>query len=311
MTDLTAARPKKKTARFHIARHKRLWGLLLISPWILGLLLFKVVPIFSSLSFSFTNFKLLAPKEAQFVGLKNYINAIHNENGWEAMANTAKLALWTIPLETGLSLFLAGLLNSKSLKMKDILRVLFFLPSIIPSAAATYMWQGFINQKTGWLYTLLLGPLGLGEWVRISSRSPTSGLIVLASLWTIGPGILIILGAMQGVPPDVREAATVDGASRLRRFFSITIPMVSPAVFFTMILNLTAVFGGSILLARGRSFNSGLSSYDNYIYTVLFRNFRVGEASALAWIYFVVVVILLLFFFWTSKYWVHYPDREA
>jgi ABC-type sugar transport system permease subunit len=300
----TAARP------YH-SRYKRLWGLLLISPWLLGLLLFKLVPILTSLGFSFTNAFLLEPDETAFVGFRNYLHALTDHNGWTAMWNTALLALWTIPLQTGASLFVAALLNSKRLRMKNALRVLFFLPSIIPSAAATFMWQGFIRPGSGWLYTLILGPLGLGEIVRISSRSPTSGLIVLASLWTIGPGILIILGAMQGIPAEVHEAAIVDGANRLRRFFSITLPLVSPAAFFSLVLNLTAIFGGAILLDRGRAFNSNMSSYDNYIHYVLFRNFRLGEATSLAWLYFLVVMLLLLVLFWTSRAWVYFPDKEA
>ena len=301
MTRRTAARP---------ALHKRLWGLLLVSPWLLGLLLFKLTPILASLGLSFTNTFLLTPNEAQFVGFKNYLAALTDRSGWTAMWNTLRLALVTIPLQTGASLFIAGLLNSRRLVWKDTVRMLFFLPSIIPSAAATFMWQGFIRPGSGWLYTLILGPLGLGELIRISSRSPTSGLIVLASLWTIGPGILIILGAMQGIPPEVREAAIVDGATRLRRFVSITLPMVSPAVFFSLVLNLTAVFGGAILLDRGRSWNSGLSSYDNYIYNELFRNFHLGSASSLAWLYFVVVMGIVVLLFWSSKFWVYFPDRE-
>ena len=292
-------------------RNKRMWGLLLISPWLIGLLLFKLVPILSSLGLSFTDFFLLTPAETRFIGLQNYIYALTDTNGWTALLNTAKLALWTVPLVTGASLFIAGLLNSRRLLMKNTVRVLFFLPSIIPSAAATFMWQGFIRPGSGWLYTLILGPLGLDSLIRISSRSPTSGLIVLASLWTIGPGILIILGAMQGIPYEIHEAGIMDGAGHLRRFLSLTVPLVTPAIFFVVVLNLTAIFGGAILLDRGHSFNSNLSSYDSYIYYILFRTFHLGEASGYAWLFFVVVVILLLVLFWSTKYWVFFPDKES
>ncbi|MBN2387607.1 MAG: sugar ABC transporter permease [Anaerolineales bacterium] len=312
MTSHPIAKPRPAARRRppRQARHKRLWGLLLVTPWLLGLLLFKLVPILASLSFSLTDFFLLTPNEVDFVWFDNYLNVLRDDKTWAALLGTLQLAAWILPLQTGASMLLATLLSSKRLWLKDTLRVLFFLPSIIPSAAATFMWQGFIRPGSGWLYTLILGPLGLGDLIRISSRSPTSGLIVLASLWTIGPGMLIILGAMQGVESEIYEAAAMDGAGWLRRFFSMTLPMVSPAVFFSLVLNLTAVFGGAILLDRGRSFNSNLSSYDNLVYYVLFRTFRLGEASSLAWLFFVLVMILVVILFWSARYWVYYPDRE-
>ena len=102
----------------------------------------------------------------------------------------------------------------------------------------------------------------------------------------------------------------MDGAGWLRRFFAITLPLITPAVFFTIILNLTAVFGGTILLDRGYRFNSDLSSYDGYIHTVLFRTFKLGAASSLAWTFFIFVMVIILALFLTSKYWVYYPDAE-
>jgi ABC-type sugar transport system permease subunit len=302
--------PTRIAARPRHSRYKLSWGLLLISPWLLGLLLFKLIPILSSLSFSFTNAFLLELDKTRFVWFHNYVAVLRDAKTWTALLATLRLAAWIIPLQTGASLLLATLLNSKDLRGKNALRVLFFLPSIIPSAAATFMWQGFIRPGSGWLYTLILGPLGLGDLIRISSRSPTSGLIVLASLWTIGPGMLIILGTMQGIEPEIHEAAMMDGAGGLRRFFSMTLPMVSPAIFFSLVLNLTTVFGGAFLLDRGRSFNSSISSYDDLVYRVLFREFHLGEASSLAWLFFIFVTLLAVLLFWSAKYWVYYPDRE-
>ncbi len=194
--------------------------------------------------------------------------------------------------------------------MKNGLRVLFFLPSIIPSVASLFMWQGFVNPRSGWLNPLFLNPLGLAKFVHFSTRGSTPSLMILATFWSIGPGFLIILGAMQGIPTDVFEAALVDGATRMRRFFSITLPMVTPAIFFTMILNLTAIFGGAILMDRGNNFNSSLSSVDSYLYYILFDTFRLGSAASLAWIFFIFMLILVVILFITSKYWVYFPDRE-
>jgi ABC-type sugar transport system permease subunit len=303
----------KKSARprpLHQARYKRLWGLLLISPWLIGLAIFKLIPILASLWLSFTNFFLLTPHEARFVGFKNYISIFTDPNVSKVLLRTINLALIIIPVQLCASVFMAALLSSDRLKMKNALRMLFFLPSIIPSVAATYMWRGFVNTKTGWLYTLILNPLGLSHLINLSSRNSGQTLFVLSSLWALGPGMLIIIAAMQGIPSEVREAALVDGASRLRRFFSITIPMVSPAIFFTLILNLTAVFGGAILLDRGHTFNSNMSSFDSYVYYILFTTFRLGSAAALAWVFFIFVIILVLILFRTSKYWVYFPDSD-
>jgi multiple sugar transport system permease protein len=172
------------------------------------------------------------------------------------------------------------------------------------------MWQGFTNARSGWLNALFLNPLGLSKYIHFTNRGDTPSLLILATLWSIGPGFMIIMGAMQGIPLEIFEVALVDGANRLRRFFSITLPLVTPAIFFTLILNLTAVFGGAILLDRGYSFNSNLSSVDNYLYFILFNTFRLGSAASLAWIFFIFLLLLVLVLFTTSRRWVFFPDRD-
>ena len=172
------------------------------------------------------------------------------------------------------------------------------------------MFEGFFDPRSGWLNRLILGPLGLEGLVRLSWRDEGQTLFIITSLWMIGPSLLIMMGAMQGIANEIYEAARVDGASRLRSFFAITLPLVSPAIFFSLILNLTAVFGGSILLDRGYTFDSSQSSYDGYVYFYLFRLFRLGAASSLAWIFFGLVMSVVALLFVTSKYWVFYPDRE-
>ncbi len=134
---------------------------------------------------------------------------------------------------------------------------------------------------------------------------------MFSSLWTIGPGMLIMMGAMQGISSDIYESALMDGAGRLVRFFKITMPLITPAIFFSLVLNLTAVFGGAILLDRGSTFRGiDLSSYDAYVNFELFDMFHLGYASSLAWVFFIFVMIVVLILFRTSKSWVYFPDRE-
>jgi multiple sugar transport system permease protein len=289
----------------------RYWGLFLISPWLLGLVLFKLVPILASLTLSLTDFYLLEPKLVQFVGLENYLSVLKDENARTALLQTLLLALVVIPVQTGGSIFLAALLSHPRLRHRETLRALFFIPSLIPATATMFMWQGFVNPTSGWLNRLILGPVGLSFLNQLYSRNGGTGLFILSSLWGVGPGFLILLSAMQGIAPEIHEAARIDGASRLRHFFSITLPLISPAIFFTLIINLTAVLGGAVMLDRGNNFNKAVSSYDAYIYYILFGIFRLGQASSAAWIFFLLVLILVLGLFGFSKYWVYFPDREA
>jgi multiple sugar transport system permease protein len=292
-------------------KYKRLIGLMLISPWLLGFIIFKLVPILSSLVFSFTDFPLLTPQETQYSGLNNYLFIFRDVTAGRVLIETLKLAAIIIPLQTFSAIFIAALLSSKDLLMKDTVRALFFLPSIIPGFAAALMWQGFVNPSTGWLNRVLLNPIGMPWLNYFSSRGGSEALFILSSLWTLGPSILIMMGSMQGIHPEIYEAARIDGANRFIRFFRITIPMITSAIFFSLILNLTAVLGGAILLDRGNTFRGAdFSSYDGYVRYVLFDTLQMGYAASLAWVFFIIVIIIVLILFGTSKSWVYFPDRE-
>lgn len=298
---------KKKSRSFGEGRY---WGLLLIAPWLIGLLLFQLIPILTSFYYSLTDFYLLEPAATEFVGLRNYIGLFSDPNLLPVLWRTALVALLMIPMQTGLSLFFAGILSSEKLLMKNTMRALFFLPSIIPAVAATFMWQGFVDPGEGWLNRVILSPFNLEQLNIFAGRGNGQALFILGSLWMIGPGMLIIMGAMQGIPREIMEAAWVDGAGSIRRFFSITLPLVTPAIFFTLVLNLTAVSSGAMLMDRGFGFSTGYSSFDDYIYNTLFRSFRVGQAASLAWFFFLVIMILVIILFYSSRHWVYFPDNE-
>src|SRR5258706_4381711 len=174
-------------------RFKRWMGLMLISPWLIGLLIFKLLPILASLVFSFTDFHLLNPNQVQFVGLDNYQSVFKDGYVRDVFLKTIKLALVVIPLQTLASIAVAALLSSQRLWKRHILRMLFFLPSIIPAFSATLMWQGFVNPSTGWLDRIFLNPFWLASWNIFSSRGTSQPLLMFSSLWTIGPGMLIMM----------------------------------------------------------------------------------------------------------------------
>jgi multiple sugar transport system permease protein len=303
LPDLPDLPPKKSWLSRH--RAEQLWGLLLVSPWLIGLLLFKLLPILASLGISFSNFELLTPEETQFVGLENYTRLFHDPAVGYVLFETLALAIVTVPFQAAASVILASLLSNPRLKGRTLLRTLFFLPSIIPSVAILFMWIGFSDPKTGWL-ALFFKAFGIGN---VYAQGLINLFFAVSSLWSIGPGMLIMMGAMQGVPPELHEAARVDGAGPFFRFFNVTLPMISPALFFTLIINLITIFGGVILLDRGNVFSGSISPYDGYVTYILFNQLEFGYASSLAWVFFVIVMFIIAALFSSSRRWVYYSDR--
>jgi multiple sugar transport system permease protein len=295
-------RPRRRIDR------RKVTGLLLISPWLVGLLLFKLLPILASLGISFTDFNMLTPGETRFVGLDNYVRLLRDEAMGYVLFETIALALSTIPLQLVASIGLATILNSRRLKWPGFLRTMFFVPSIIPSVAILFMWIGFLDPNTGWLNRFILEPLGLMGANGIYSDAARRLILSLNSLWAIGPGMLIMLGAMQSVPREIEESARVDGAGPVFRLFAITLPMISPAIFFALVINLITVFGGVLLLDRGNIFSGSESPVDGYISYQMFQQFDLGYATTLAWVLLLLVLGVILFLFSTSRKWVYYAD---
>jgi multiple sugar transport system permease protein len=217
----------------------------------------------------------------------------------------------SVPLQLLIALGLAALLNSERLRGKTVLRTLFFLPSIIPGTAILFMWTGFLDPTTGWLNRLILQPLGLPPYPGPFSEAGFTLLSAIQVLWSIGPGFLIMLGAMQAVPQELYEAARVDGAGPLMRFINVTIPVISPAILFSLIISLIGVFGGVALLDRGNPFSGSSSPFDGYIYNVMFRGYALGYAASLSWVFFALMMGVTLVLFKTANRWVYYPEGEA
>jgi multiple sugar transport system permease protein len=295
--------------RFHLGYDKTT-GLLLVSPWLLGFLLFKLLPILASFGLSFTDFYMLEPGRTQFIGLANYARFFRDEAVGYLMVMTVNVALGTIPLQLAASTALAAMLSSPRLKGGTAVRTLFFLPSIIPGVAILFMWRGFSDPNVGWLNRFILRPLGLAGFNDLYSDAAVALLFAISSLWSIGPGLLIMLAAIQSVSPEIQEAARVDGAGPLTRFFKIILPIISPAIFFSLIINLITVFGGVVLLDRGSTFGGSSSPFDGYIGYWMFDRWDLGYAASLAWLFFLLVLVVVVALFASSRRWVYYPDRE-
>jgi multiple sugar transport system permease protein len=291
----------------HLTMRQRegLVGFLFLLPWVFGFLLLKAIPILVALGFSFTDFKMLEPEKTAFIGLENYLTFLRDSGAGSSLFGSIAYFVQAVPIEMLVALGLAVVFSSPRLRGKTILRTLFFMPSIIPAIAIFFIVTGLATPGSGWIDRLILQPLNLPPMAGLYSLFP-----VLLAVWTIGPGFLIMLGAMQSVPPEVYEAARVDGAGPINRFFSITLPMISPAIFFSLVINMISSFGGVALLDRGLAYSQSLSPMESYINYQMFSLTNLGYASALAWVMFLVVMLITLAIFYSAKYWVHFPEEE-
>ena len=300
---LPRARTKEKEKKKHLSlrKYEATVGFLFLLPWLLGFLLFKLIPILAALGFSFTNFHMLTPEQTHFIGLRNYLTFFRDTAAGASLFGSISYFLLSVPIELGVALVLAAVFCNERLKGKRIMRTLFFMPSIIPAIAIFLVISGLIDPRTGWI-----GRLHNASTLPLNNLFP-----ILLSLWTIGPSFLIMLGAMQSIPTELYEAARVDGAGPLNRFISITIPISSPAIFFSLVINMISSFGGVALLDRGLSYSQSLSPMEGYITYVMFSLQNLGYASALAWVMFIVVMVIIILLFRTTRYWVHFPEEVS
>lgn len=275
-------------------------GWLFLSPWIIGFVLLKALPILAAFIFSVTDFKMLTPEATRFVGLDNYVRFLSDRIAGANLFGSLGYFLLTVPLEMVVALALAAVFTSQRLKNKNTLRTLIFMTSIIPSTSIFFVFLGSLEYADRLFFT----PMNL---------PPIAGyglFIPFMALWSIGPGFLIIYSAMESVSNEIYEAARVDGAGPVARFIFITLPMISPAIFFTLVVNLTGAFGGAVLLDRGYILNFSLSPMEGYINDVMFSQTDLGYASALAWVTFAVMMVITVALFRSSRRWVYFPEED-
>ncbi len=297
--------PPAKSRQRSLSRKSAIIGLVFVSPWLIGFLLFKLIPILMALGYSFSNFHLLTPEQTRFIGLENYLGILRDQRAGASLFGSIGTLLFTVPLEMVVALALAVIFSSGRLRNKRLLRTLFFMPSIIPALAIFVIIQGLTDPNSGWINRLIVQPLNLPP-MALSTTFP-----FIISLWSVGPGFLIMLSAVQGVSKEIYEAARVDGAGPVMRLTSVTLPIISPAIFFSLIINMTNAFGGVVLLDRGMPYNNSLSPMEGYINYQMFSRQDLGYACALAWVMFVVVMAITIATFRSSRYWVYFPEEGA
>jgi ABC-type sugar transport system permease subunit len=302
----------KEASRLSLAQRESLWGFLFISPWILGFLLLTLIPVVATLVFTFLNLRLNQQTPVRFVGLENYATLLEDPRAWEALGVTLRFALIALPVGLVLPFAMAMLMNSKHLRGSRIFQALFFMPYIIPFVAALFAWGSMLNGEQGWLNGLL-GVFGVEgpDWL----NDPTwiyPGLVVIG-LWGIGSAIIINLAGLQNVPTELYDAAEVDGAGFWGRLRHVTIPMMSPVIFYSLVLGTVGVmqyFLVPLVLNSGTGRPAGTTYFFNiYIYNTFFTFGNVSYGATLAWLLFVVILVLTLLLFWSARFWVYYAGE--
>jgi multiple sugar transport system permease protein len=286
-------------------------GYVCILPWLIGFLCFVAGPMIAALLISFTDWSLLAPPE--WIGFDNYRRLYNDPLFYTSLANTAYISFLAVPLQLTLALLIAMALNEK-LRGVAVYRTIFYLPSQMPIVASALLWLWVFNPDFGLANALLnlVGLPGIG-WLFDPAYSKAS--IVLIALWGgIGTPLIIFLAGLQSVPNTLYEAASIDGAGPLARFRSITLPMLSPIIFFNLIIGIIASFQAYFTLVfvttSGGPANSTMILI-LYIYFKAFRDFDMSYASALAWVLFLVVLVLTAINFGLARMWVHYEGGAA
>jgi multiple sugar transport system permease protein len=283
-------------------------GLAFISPWLVGFAAFTVVPIGLSLYYSFCDYSLL--QSPVFIGLANYREILHEPVFWKVLGNTLYYAALTLPLTLILAFAFALLLNVK-IRGQSIYRTVIFLPSLVPAVASAMLWLWLFNAKLGLINTILYA-VGVDEpptW--LASEKWAMPALVFMSLWGVGHTVVIYLAGLQDVPRELYEAADLDGATILDKVFHVTLPSISPVIFFNLIMGIIGtlqVFGAPFIMTGGGP-NRATYFFTMYLYDNAFVFLRMGYASALAWVQLLLVLALTAIAFWTSRHWVHYQGK--
>lgn len=285
-----------------------LTGLAFVAPWIVGFAVFSGVPMIASLILSFTDFDPRHADETQFVGLQNYARMLSDPTLIKASLVTARFALIVVPLTLAFALAVALLVNNTLLAGRNVFRTLFYLPLQIPIVASTVVWIGVLNMSNGWL-NLGLGVLGIPPIDWLNSTFWVHPALAIMGLWGIGNMMLIFLAGLQSVPTELYDAAKVDGAGRWATFSNITLPMISPVLFYNLIIVLIATFQyftQAYVITNGRGDPGGETLFFNLnLFREAFQFYNMGYASALAWVLFVVVLGLTVLLFRTAGGWVY------
>ena len=294
----------------HKSRSKKrnLIGLVYILLWLIGFLTLQLSPLINSFWYSLTEFTMIG--DPKFIGLENYRTLFNEHDFWLSLVVTFKYVLIAVPGKIIFALIIALILNQK-IKGIGLFRTFYYLPSILGgSVAISVLWRYlFMNQG---VINNMLGILGLGPFDWLGEPNLALGTISLVTIWQFGSSMLLFLAGLKQIPAVLYEAAELDGAGKLRTFFRITLPELSPIVLFNLIQQMIHAFQdftSAYVITQGGPMRSTYL-YGVMIYEEAFKFFRMGYASALSWILFAIILFFTALTFGSSKSWVHYGDES-
>ena len=299
---------QKKTKKMTRASRQNI-GYAYIAIWIIGFLVFKFYPFMSSLFYSFTNYNLFK-ESVENIGFANYEKIVDTAKYLKSYIVTFKYAFMTVPLKLLFALFIAYLLNFK-IKGINLFRTAYYIPSILGgSVAIAVLWQ-FLFQNEG-LVNTIIGLFGVKPVIWLVSPDYALFVICLLRVWQFGSAMVIFLAALKGVPQDLYEAASIDGAGKFTQFLKITIPLITPVIFYNLVTQLCQAFqefNGPFMITKGGPLGS-TTLISILIYQNAFKTYDMGLASAMAWLLFFIVAVLTAVSFISQKHWVYYGDEE-
>jgi multiple sugar transport system permease protein len=303
----TAATTPRRRPSSALARREALDGFLFISPWLIGFVLFTAGPMIASFTLIFVDWDLLS--DAKWGGLVNLQRLTTDRLVGLSLYNTAYYTLFSVPLRLALALGIAILLNA-SVRGLACWRTVFYLPAVVPAVANVILWMWMFNPTMG-LFNMVLIWLGLPRlnWVWDPNLSKPS--LILMSTWTIGNVVVIFLAGLQSVPRSLYEAAQIDGGGGWAQFRHVTLPLISPVLLFNLVMGIIfsfQVFTNAFLITQGGPANTTLFTV-LYLYQVAFEQFKVGYASAIAWVLFAVILIFTLVQWKLADRWVYYEGK--
>ncbi len=318
MAVMQAARPATLPHRRRmskLARQEMNWGLIFLSPWIIGFLAFTALPMIVAALFSFTDFNMIHPEEWQFIGLKNYARLFNDQQVVDSMMVTLRFAVISVPLSIALPLALALLVNAKNLLGKRVFRTLFYMPTMIPVVATVMVWGGVLNSESGWINKALEAFLGIQGPNWLQDKTWVLPALVIMGFWGVGTTMLMLLAGLQNVPTELYDAATVDGAGPVARLRHITIPMISPVIFYNLTLSVIGTFQyftQAYVISNGRGDPDGATLFYNlYLYKTAWGFNDMGYGATLAWVLFFICLTLTIILFATQRRWVYYAGGEG
>lgn len=307
--NITADKPTKVNKYISLEKQRARAGILFTLPAILGLLIFTAGPMVVSLFLSFTKWDILG--QPQWVGFKNYVDMFATDLFFKkSMEVTFKYALGSIVVIMIYSLLVALLLN-QSVKGTAIFRTIYYIPSIVPAVASSVLWLWMFNPDFG-LLNMFLQFLGLPKSMWIFGEKTVIPSLILMSAWGAGNTVIIFLAGLQDVPRELHEAVAIDGGSWYHKLWYVTLPLITPIIFYNLIMGLIGAFQAfnqAFIMTQGGPDNNSLF-YNYLLYREAFENNNMGYACSMAWILFIIIGAFTLLVFKTSKRWVYYGGGE-